>query len=103
MRSRRSSATPAHPPGAASQQSPRACVSSSASWSSLARKPYLRADHFKGGGSWRTFCGADRHECGYDGTLVSTLGMRLFVQKAAPQLSLPSSVGPISLLEEEVS
>src|SRR3954451_2617006 len=27
-----------------------ACVSSSASWSSLARKPCLRADHFKGGG-----------------------------------------------------
>src|SRR3954466_4266538 len=27
-----------------------ACVSSSASWSSLARKPGLRADHFKGGG-----------------------------------------------------
>src|SRR5215204_6498274 len=50
-------ATPKHQPGAASKQSPRACVSSSASRSSSARKPYLRADHFKGGRSdyWAAF------------------------------------------------
>src|SRR3954463_14156807 len=45
---------PAHRPGAAWRQSLPACVSSS-TWirPPLAQKPYFRADHFKGGGSWQ--------------------------------------------------